>query len=1228
MFVSCAVCCLDRFYDRYSTSAEFGEYLADASLPLRAEIQGQGSCSLLDQPPSNHTNALLDSELNFVSGPFARMSRSYSRIDPTPTRGYQDILLFLALEDVQNFAALRTPLMSGQNSIGDRLRFFVGMAHIKTLRSDRLAVSSSQVEINADITSSYVYTTQTATDFTFIRDVQVSLSEVKRPTPDSNVPTAKFATITLIVRNTLTSTDAVNIIPPLALYVGVGFTANAASTPVYPCAQTYTGATKTDLDAMLLQQRHCALQDPICSAQGPVPVGPGGSIQFTFPLEDSTWNDAMLDADDSMRQSIYIDFMVSVLDQSGKRLVTNLKTSTVIKRTSVVSRCTDPELLASSISEILSVDIFLGLAGSEEQFDSSLVQSLDVTKRMPETLRRDISSTASNVMTVLVKGQPDMFEEHFARDYTLAVEDIITLHFLSKDKLNQATALINAGTAFTQARGLHSDLSIMHLVPSAELLNICLMQSIRNRFGCLAQREVKRRRIEFAQSSIINIAQNDASDLLNVSTAAGVWTSNLLGNSEYARQLGFNHSNIMNKKNNLNARYRRGFMISPTTPWAKREMDAALVTTPLDLAQNTITTILLTLDANIGESYQSTVLGGAPHVSNFVPSRRLLSSAPSAVRHVARMLMQLNSDGSSGITAAPQTTPNRNTAPTARRQITSVDDSANVVKTVCANSPGSHKCGMIRVTKRVSTAEFCLGEEAIMQGQQAAIDLALQRASDDALQEVHITSVSQKNRGSICHPAPGRRLLAAATSHDLIFTLVLEVRTMVDAFSLSAAALGAEKITAIRGLTNDSFWRLCENGIVTDDCVKTIAQSYNATRDIVVPFSLHIPDPAANAPDMVRIRGIINLMYTNNTRVSISAPIHIAGSLTTRFEVTISVPFLQTYGDEYVAAAMLGLKNAGFHPETTTQSSVVLRLAHADVNAIVLSDIRNATAKAYGVNIGKVKLTVLPDSMNGQTTVSIVVQTLWNETDVTHNVQVVLVVSMLEATFRSIQSQYVAAIASVAGVSVDKVAIGAIVTVSTSRRLLAASIQVPFTITVSSAAAGATLAGGLSVAATNTALSSQNQPPVTFLAPASTASAVSAAAQQLQITRSQSLDGSLVALNLKQPSNAILYIDTVVTIDGEATSGNSNTVILLYLLLAFLIFMMIAGVFWGRRAFGDNTATSDKHVIDYNAINSYDAGQHGISVPVGIPVENPLTMDPSKMFPMMHHNHQSTYHYR
>jgi len=89
------------------------------------------------------------------------------------------VLLFLALEDVQGLAALNTPLLTATGgAAGDRLRFFVGMAHLKPIRSsNRLVVSSSQVEINADITTSYQYTTQTSTDFTFIRDVRVQLSE-------------------------------------------------------------------------------------------------------------------------------------------------------------------------------------------------------------------------------------------------------------------------------------------------------------------------------------------------------------------------------------------------------------------------------------------------------------------------------------------------------------------------------------------------------------------------------------------------------------------------------------------------------------------------------------------------------------------------------------------------------------------------------------------------------------------------------------------------------------------------------------------------------------------------------------------------------------------------------------------------------------------------------------------------------------------------------------------
>ena len=288
--------------------------------------------------------------------------------------------------------------------------------------------------------------------------------------------------------------------------------------------------------------------------------------------------------------------------------------------------------------------------------------------------------------------------------------------------------LMAQGKAYSQKKGLSTDVSTMQLMPFDQLLEICPFQVIPNRFGCVARREVTRRRIDFQTNSIVNIAPNDESNLFNVSTKAGEWTSKLLGQSEFARQLGFNHSNIMNRKHALNARYRRGFMISPTTPWRKAEMEEAEATTPLDLSQITIAINLLSLDANINQPYQSTVPGGALHVGNYVPpvessppSRRLLTEGGS--RQVGRMLLQFNSPDAAAtlstdlaVSDTPGSTPppSKNTAPSTTRKITSVNDNVNVVRAVCANTPTTHKCAMVSLTKSVTIAEFCQNEEVII----------------------------------------------------------------------------------------------------------------------------------------------------------------------------------------------------------------------------------------------------------------------------------------------------------------------------------------------------------------------------------------------------------------------------------------------------------------------------------------------------------------------------------
>jgi len=128
-----SVCCLDRLHWEYSTVSAFDRYLgAGLEGGIRTEIARQGARLELDSAPRNDTKDLLDASLDFVSGDFSRMSRSYASLDPTPTRGYKDVNIYLALEDVELFVATRDDLQNGH-----RLRFFIGMAHIKPTSSDR-----------------------------------------------------------------------------------------------------------------------------------------------------------------------------------------------------------------------------------------------------------------------------------------------------------------------------------------------------------------------------------------------------------------------------------------------------------------------------------------------------------------------------------------------------------------------------------------------------------------------------------------------------------------------------------------------------------------------------------------------------------------------------------------------------------------------------------------------------------------------------------------------------------------------------------------------------------------------------------------------------------------------------------------------------------------------------------------------------------------------------------
>ena len=323
------VCCLDRFNALYTTLSTFDRYIRDETTPVRSEIQRQASCRLVNAPPSNTSAALLRETPDFVVGTFSGMSRSYSSFDPTPTRGYKDINVFLALEDVEMLSAVSSPLSDGK-----RLRFFVGMAHIRTTDSKRVVATTSQVDVVTIVTEAFVMTTPiTSTESAgggssgeggVLRSIGVSLSEVHHQA--SNV-TTKFATITIIVAPFVTASDVYSVIPPASLVVGVGYSKISSQQLSIPCVDLYVGSGKIAIDDLLEEQSWCLAQTDICAAQGPAAVGPGGRIQFTLPLPDSVWNSTIIRRQNFFLATfLYLDFMLVVFDKKGSKVMTNLKT--------------------------------------------------------------------------------------------------------------------------------------------------------------------------------------------------------------------------------------------------------------------------------------------------------------------------------------------------------------------------------------------------------------------------------------------------------------------------------------------------------------------------------------------------------------------------------------------------------------------------------------------------------------------------------------------------------------------------------------------------------------------------------------------------------------------------------------------------------------------------------------------------------------------------------------
>lgn len=548
-----SVCCLARVDALYTTVSDFGAYLADNATTLGAALAGAGVCTGAGTAPAAATETLLDTSRDFVSGPLARMARSTATLDPVTTHGYRDVIVFLAEEDLRAFGGIESTVDGGF-----RLEFFVGMAHVRGLSTSALSAAFSHVKVTAEITQTYVFTTSATTEFSFIEDINVNLLQV-RPS-SASTQYLKFARVQLTLPAALQAhADVAEIIPVASARATTGFSVDTADAPVYPClAGDLAGLVQT-----LAGLEWCAFADPICAPVGPAPIGAGNQVYFIFPLPTGFWSEAQLDTQALLNKFLFLDFMVSALDSDGKRVYDRVQTRTEITRLAVASQC-DTQQISSGINDIMEIDLFLGLAPTDELFDESLVAALDVGgSGGGASLVRPQSSKAANVMTMLIKGAPETFAQAYASEYALEVEDMVTLHFLDEAKRTTVQSMIDLGLAFETYSPTGSS-SLMRLRPTPALLNLCPVHATKNTFGCITRRDISERVHDVVTQSVFKFSPRNTSVREDTFDAAGRWLQTLLGASDYAYALGSNHTRVMTDRFQLEERYRLGYMLKPT----------------------------------------------------------------------------------------------------------------------------------------------------------------------------------------------------------------------------------------------------------------------------------------------------------------------------------------------------------------------------------------------------------------------------------------------------------------------------------------------------------------------------------------------------------------------------------------------------------------------------------------------------------------------------------------
>jgi cysteine-rich repeat protein len=536
------ICCLQEYRDLYEVG-RFADAIASKVDPVCVTPPStQASSTVFDVPAGLSWMAELLDEYPASTQDSELLTRTSARYTYS-----------ISTVDVKDSFSKKVSFPDGHYE----LSWYVGMAYFTMLNINEIVTWVSQHALAISVTPMVSTTFTSDASYSFVKFIALVVYENKWLDPFLDLHRLQFVTIGLVLPSNILQNMDTGLIPLDSIRYVVGSSMPSKNDPswINPCySNSYTGMYDAGMpwEAMYrgASLQPCAFNRRMCT--NPISATNLGLVEFNFPIGNGTITPTMRN---DRTHYLFVQLGISAKDIHGNLMMTTVMSTAKINLNSISMAC---ETLSAemSLADLVSVDLTVGLVGTNAEWDTSVVTRKDALDTNPSLIPITPlgASLPSSLITLIVQPKPALARAYQSSTLRIELDYLVSMHFLDTAKFTQMQALLQSGDAYTvDTVGGFLEIQI---TPSAT--NMCSANN-QNQYSCGIRRDVVRRIPR--NGGAADFANNYSSD--NAGCIAFI-TENLL---TQGHDLAASMTDIVRTKYAIDNRLSRAWYVNPGFNW-------------------------------------------------------------------------------------------------------------------------------------------------------------------------------------------------------------------------------------------------------------------------------------------------------------------------------------------------------------------------------------------------------------------------------------------------------------------------------------------------------------------------------------------------------------------------------------------------------------------------------------------------------------------------------------